>query len=42
VIQLVLPLHECLDHAPAKFAAEILHSIVDTATEEVAADPTAF
>jgi hypothetical protein len=32
VIQPVLPLHECADHALAKFATEPLHSIVDSAT----------
>jgi hypothetical protein len=38
VIQPVLPLHECADHAPAEFATEPLHSITDSA----AADPTAI
>jgi hypothetical protein len=42
VIQPVLPLHECADHAPTEFAVEPLHSVVDsTIAEEVAADPTA-
>jgi hypothetical protein len=41
VIQPVLPLHECADHAPAEFAAEPLHSIADSAiVKEAAADPT--
>jgi hypothetical protein len=31
VIQQVLPLHECADHAPAEFAADPLHSITDSA-----------
>jgi hypothetical protein len=43
VIQPVLPLHECVDHAPAEFATEPLHSITDSAAaEEAAADPTAI
>jgi hypothetical protein len=48
VIQPVLPLHECADHAPAEFAIEPLHSITDSAAaeeaaaEEAAADPTAI
>jgi hypothetical protein len=34
VIQPVLPLHECADHAFAEFATEPLHSIADsTATD---------
>jgi hypothetical protein len=42
MIQPVLPLHECVDHAPAEFAAKPFHSIADSATtEEVAADPAA-
>jgi hypothetical protein len=42
VIQLVLPLHECADHAPAKFAAKPLHSVIDSTTaDSVVADPTA-
>jgi hypothetical protein len=42
MIQHVLPLHECADHAPAEFAADPLHSITDSAaTEEVTADPAA-
>jgi hypothetical protein len=41
MIQLVLPLHECADHAPAKFAAKTLHSVIDsTTTDSAAADPT--
>jgi hypothetical protein len=50
VIQPVLPLCECADHAPAKFAAEPLHSVADSAATDptesaidalqVAADPT--
>jgi hypothetical protein len=40
VIQSVLPLHECADHAPTEFATEPLHSIDDsTAAEDAAADP---
>jgi hypothetical protein len=43
MIQPVLPLHECVEHAPAEFAAEPLYSIVNSAaTEEAAADPTAI
>jgi hypothetical protein len=38
VIQPVLPLHECVDHAPAEFAVEPLHYIANFA-EEAAADP---
>ncbi len=34
MIQLVLPLHECADPAPAESAAEPLHSIVDPAAVE--------
>jgi hypothetical protein len=37
VIQPVLPLHECADHAPAEFAGEPLHSIADSAAAEEAA-----
>jgi hypothetical protein len=36
VIQPVLPLHECADHAPAEFATETLHSVADS----TAVDPT--
>jgi hypothetical protein len=40
VIQLVLPLYECVDHAPAEFAVEPLHSVADsTAAEEATTDP---
>jgi hypothetical protein len=40
VIQPVLPLHKCADHAPAEFAVESLYSVADsTAAEEAAADP---
>jgi hypothetical protein len=42
VIQLVLPLHECADHAPTEFAIEPIHSVADsTAAKEAAADPAA-
>jgi hypothetical protein len=41
VIQPILPLQDCANHAPAEFAAGPLHSVVDsTAAEEAAADPT--
>jgi hypothetical protein len=41
VIQPILPLHECVDHAPAEFAAKHLYSVADSAaTEEAAGDPT--
>jgi hypothetical protein len=41
VIQSVLPLHDCADHAPTEFAAKLLHSVADSAAEEEAtADPT--
>jgi hypothetical protein len=41
MIQPVLPLHECTDHAPTEFAVEPLHSVADSdAAEEAAADPT--
>jgi hypothetical protein len=40
MIQSVLPLHECTDHAPVEFAAEPLHSVADsTVAEEAATDP---
>jgi hypothetical protein len=40
VIQHVLPLHECVDHALAEFATEHLHSVTDSAAaKEAAADP---
>jgi hypothetical protein len=39
VIQPVLPLHECADHAPVEFAAKPLHSVTDsTAAEEATAN----
>jgi hypothetical protein len=42
VIQPVLPLHECADHTPAKFAAKPLHSVADSTTvEEATVDPAA-
>jgi hypothetical protein len=41
VIQSVLPLHECANHAPAEIATELLHSVADSiATKEATADPT--
>jgi hypothetical protein len=40
VIQLMLPLHECADTAPAESAVEPLHSIGDSATiEEFVVEP---
>jgi hypothetical protein len=42
VIQPVLPLHECADHAPTEFAIEPIHSVADsTAAKEAATDPAA-
>jgi hypothetical protein len=42
VIQSVLPLHECANHAPAEFTTESLHSVDDsTVAEEAAIDPAA-
>jgi hypothetical protein len=41
VIQSVLLLHECADHAPAAFATKPLHSVTDfAAVEEAATNPT--
>jgi hypothetical protein len=41
VIQLVLPLHECADHAPTEFVAKSLYSVADSAAvEEATVDPT--
>jgi hypothetical protein len=37
VIQLILPLHECADHAPAEFATKPLHSVAGSAAEEAVA-----
>jgi hypothetical protein len=37
VIQLVLPLHECADHAPTEFDARPLHSVADSAAAKEAA-----
>jgi hypothetical protein len=43
VIQPILPLLECADHAPAEFAAEPLHSVANsTATKKAATDPAAI
>jgi hypothetical protein len=40
MIQPVLPLYECANHAPTESAAEPLHSVADSvATEEATADP---
>jgi hypothetical protein len=36
VIQSVLPLHVCADHAPAEFAADPLHSVVDSVAADLA------
>jgi hypothetical protein len=41
VIQPILPLHKCADPAPTESTAEALHSIVDSAAVEAAADPAA-
>jgi hypothetical protein len=43
VIQPVLPLHECADHAPAEFIAKPLYSVAkSTAAEEATTDPAAI
>jgi hypothetical protein len=36
VIQLVLPLHECVGHAPTEFATKPLHYVADSVAD---ADP---
>jgi hypothetical protein len=35
----MLHLHECVEPAPAKSAAELLHSVGDSAIEESAVEP---
>jgi hypothetical protein len=41
VIQPVLPLHECANHAPVEFAVEPLHYVADSTADPAAVESVA-